>query len=122
MLYDYECDACKHTFETYQSIHDDALLRCPECDKHKLRRIITGGIYGSVRKGNDEITVGHLADRNRSTFSADKKEMLTEKRDLNKGKLSEPAPTMGDPKVTPKQIQAMTKAQKQHYIVTGETP
>lgn len=75
--YQYECKNCKHEFEQYQSIHDDPLLRCPNCDKHELFRVITGGIYGSVRKSDSDITLGHLGDRNRSRMSEDQKEHLT---------------------------------------------
>lgn len=74
--YQYECKNCQHTFEQYQSIHDDPLLRCPCCDTHSLFRVITGGLYCAVRKSDSDITLGHLADRNRSKFSDDQKEHL----------------------------------------------
>ena len=42
--YDYECQACSHRFEAFQSIKEGALRKCPECKKLKLRRLIgTGG-------------------------------------------------------------------------------
>ncbi len=42
--YDYECDACDHKFELYQSISAPVETVCPECKKKKLRRLIgTGG-------------------------------------------------------------------------------
>ena len=42
--YDYECDACEHTFELFQSISDSVKRKCPECGKNKLRRLFgTGG-------------------------------------------------------------------------------
>ena len=42
--YDYECDACAHTFELFQSINDSVKKKCPECGKNKLRRLFgTGG-------------------------------------------------------------------------------
>jgi putative FmdB family regulatory protein len=77
--YQYICDNCKDEFETYQSINDEPLLRCEKCDCHQLRRIISGGIYTSVRKSDSELTLGHLADRNRSRFSEDQKEHLAVK-------------------------------------------
>ena len=76
MIYEYVCDYCNSTFEIQQSIHDEAKLRCENCNQHKLRRIISGGIYTSVRKSDSELTLGHLADRNRSRFSEDQKEHL----------------------------------------------
>lgn len=77
--YQYECSNCKHEFEQYQSIHDDPLLRCPRCNTHSLFRVITGGLYVNVRKSDSDITIGHLADRNRSRFSEDQKEHLENK-------------------------------------------
>ncbi len=41
--YDYECDACGHAFELFQSIRDDAKRKCPHCGKMKLRRLIGSG-------------------------------------------------------------------------------
>jgi putative FmdB family regulatory protein len=41
--YDYECDACGHTFEEWQSFKDDPLTKCPACKKKKLRRLFGGG-------------------------------------------------------------------------------
>jgi putative FmdB family regulatory protein len=41
--YDYECDACGHTFELFQSISESVKKKCPECGKLKLRRLIGTG-------------------------------------------------------------------------------
>lgn len=41
--YDYECDACGHTFELFQSIKDPVKKKCPECGKPKLRRLFGTG-------------------------------------------------------------------------------
>ena len=41
--YDYQCDACHHAFEEWQSFKDDALTKCPKCKKNKLRRLFGGG-------------------------------------------------------------------------------
>ena len=49
--YDYKCDACGHTFEKVQSIKADALKKCPECGKQKLRRLIGAG-GGLIFKGS----------------------------------------------------------------------
>lgn len=49
--YDYQCDACGHTFEAMQSMKDDPLSVCPECDRPELRRLITGGT-GIIFRGS----------------------------------------------------------------------
>lgn len=41
--YDYECDACGHEFELFQSISDPVKRKCPECKKLKLRRLFGTG-------------------------------------------------------------------------------
>ena len=41
--YDYECDACGHEFELFQSISDSVKRKCPECGKLKLRRLFGTG-------------------------------------------------------------------------------
>jgi len=41
--YDYECDACGHEFELFQSISDSVKRKCPECSKLKLRRLFGTG-------------------------------------------------------------------------------
>jgi len=41
--YDYECDACGHQFELFQSISEPVKRKCPECNKQKLRRLFGTG-------------------------------------------------------------------------------
>ena len=41
--YDYECDACGHEFELFQSINDPVKRKCPKCGKQKLRRLFGTG-------------------------------------------------------------------------------
>ncbi len=41
--YDYECDACGHEFELFQSISAPIKRKCPECKKLKLRRLFGTG-------------------------------------------------------------------------------
>lgn len=41
--YEYECAACEHRFEDFQSITAKPKRRCPKCGKLKLRRLIGSG-------------------------------------------------------------------------------
>ena len=41
--YDYQCDACGHVFEEFQSITARPLRVCPACRKRRLRRLIGTG-------------------------------------------------------------------------------
>ena len=41
--YDYECDACGHSWELFQKITEDAVKSCPDCKKKKARRLFGTG-------------------------------------------------------------------------------
>jgi putative FmdB family regulatory protein len=41
--YDYQCDACGHTFELFQGINEPKKKKCPACGKPKLRRLLGAG-------------------------------------------------------------------------------
>ena len=41
--YDYECDACGHTWEMFQRIVEDPIKKCPKCKKKKARRLFGTG-------------------------------------------------------------------------------
>ena len=41
--YDYECDACGHAFELFQTITEPVKRKCPECNRSKLRRLFGTG-------------------------------------------------------------------------------
>lgn len=49
--YDYECDACGHTYELFQSIKASPVRKCPRCGKSKARRLIGTGA-GVIFKGS----------------------------------------------------------------------
>ena len=49
--YEYECDACGHTLEAFQSMSDKPLRKCPKCGKLKLQRLIGAGA-GIIFKGS----------------------------------------------------------------------
>lgn len=41
--YEYECAACGHEFEKFQSITAKPLRKCPQCGKFRVRRLIGTG-------------------------------------------------------------------------------
>lgn len=68
--YDYECDACGHTFEQFQSIKAPAVRRCPVCRKLKVRRLIgTGG--GVIFKGSGFYATDYRSDSYTKSAKAD---------------------------------------------------
>jgi putative FmdB family regulatory protein len=52
--YDYECKKCGLRFERLQSISEDPLVSCPECDG-QVHRLISGGIGFIVGSGKNRL-------------------------------------------------------------------
>jgi putative FmdB family regulatory protein len=70
--YDYECDACGHTFELFQSINDPIKKKCPECSKLKLRRLFGTGA-AVVFKGSGFYQTDYRSDSYKRGAEKDKK-------------------------------------------------
>jgi len=68
--YEYVCDACDHEFEEFQSIKADALKKCPECKKNKLRRLIGTGA-GIIFKGSGFYETDYRSDSYKKDQKAD---------------------------------------------------
>ncbi len=49
--YDYECEACGHTFERFQEMTAPKLKTCPSCGKRKLIRLVGTGL-GVIFRGS----------------------------------------------------------------------
>ena len=49
--YDYECSACGHRFEKFQSITARSIRKCPACGRSKVRRLIGAGA-GVIFRGS----------------------------------------------------------------------
>ena len=47
--YQYQCTACEHAFEAFQSFSDEALTICPEC-KGEVKKVYSA--VGVVFKGS----------------------------------------------------------------------
>jgi putative FmdB family regulatory protein len=69
--YDYECDACGHTFELFQSISEPVKKKCPECGKPKLRRLFGTGA-AVVFKGSGFYQTDYRSDSYKKAAEKDK--------------------------------------------------
>jgi putative FmdB family regulatory protein len=69
--YDYQCDACDHKFELFQSIKDEPKKKCPECGKQKLRRLFGTGA-AVVFKGSGFYQTDYRSDSYKKAAEADK--------------------------------------------------
>jgi putative FmdB family regulatory protein len=68
--YDYLCDGCSHKFELFQSMKDDAIKKCPECKKPKLRRLFGTGA-ALMFKGSGFYTTDYRSDSYKKAAKAD---------------------------------------------------
>jgi putative FmdB family regulatory protein len=69
--YDYECDACEHKFELFQSISEPVQKKCPECGKLKLRRLFGTGA-AVVFKGSGFYQTDYRSDSYKKGAEKDK--------------------------------------------------
>jgi putative FmdB family regulatory protein len=69
--YDYVCEACQHEFEHFQSIKDEALKKCPECGRRKLRRLIGPGA-AIVFKGSGFYQTDYRSESYKKSAAAEK--------------------------------------------------
>lgn len=70
--YDYECDACGHSFEKFQTITSRVIRKCPLCGKLKVRRLIGMGA-GIIFKGKGFYQTDYRSDSYRKAAEKDKK-------------------------------------------------
>lgn len=63
--YDYECDACGHKFELFQSIVADAERKCPKCKRLKLRRLLMAVQSFSRARAFTRPTIAAICTRSR---------------------------------------------------------
>ncbi len=78
--YDYQCRACDHEFELFQSITAGVKRKCPECGRLKLRRLIGPGA-AVVFKGSGFYQTDYRSDSYRKAAEADKKATSESKKD-----------------------------------------
>src|SRR5947209_19945198 len=68
--YEYECDACKHNFDEFQSFSDAPLKKCPKCGKLKLRRAFGAGA-AVIFKGSGFYQTDYRSESYKSAAKAD---------------------------------------------------
>jgi len=68
--YDYQCQACGHRFEVFQSIKARPKRKCPVCGRLRLRRLIGAGA-GVIFKGSGFYQTDYRSDSYRKAAKAD---------------------------------------------------
>ena len=69
--YDYQCDACDHSFDAFQGISEEPLKKCPKCHKKKLRRLFGAGA-GLIFKGSGFYLTDYRSESYKQAAAADK--------------------------------------------------
>jgi putative FmdB family regulatory protein len=69
--YEYQCDACEHNFDEFQSMNDKALKKCPKCKKSKLRRVFGAGA-AILFKGSGFYQTDYRSESYKAAAKADK--------------------------------------------------
>ena len=68
--YEYQCDACEHNFDEFQSMSEPALKKCPKCGKLKLRRVFGTGA-AILFKGSGFYETDYRSESYKSAAKAD---------------------------------------------------
>lgn len=106
--YDYECAACDHKWELFQSITADPIKKCPKCRKSKARRLIGTG-SSILFKGSGFYITDYRSDSYKQAAKADS--------EASSGKKSETRPaessnTPSTPASTPPPKSESSKSSK----------
>src|SRR6266550_4978 len=70
--YDYECGACKNTWDEFQSMSAKPTKKCPKCGKPKAQRKIGAGA-GIIFKGSGFYQTDYRSDAYKKSADADSK-------------------------------------------------
>lgn len=69
--YDYECSACGHKYELFQSITAKPVKRCPVCGRSTAKRLIGSGA-GVIFRGSGFYATDYRSDGYKSRAKAEK--------------------------------------------------
>jgi len=69
--YEYQCEACGHRFEKFQSITARSIRKCPACGKRRVRRLISSGA-GVIFKGSGFYQTDYRGEAYRKAAEKDK--------------------------------------------------
>lgn len=94
--YHYRCGECAHEFDQFQSIMDDALTDCPECNG-RIVRVISGG-SGVLFKGSGFYQTDYRNQKYKSDASKDKPSATDSSKSSGDSKASKGSSTSSDAK------------------------
>ena len=72
-IYEYLCKNCGHKLEEFQTMKEASLIKCPNCGKNSLKRLIGAG-SGVIFKGSGFYATDYKKSKSSHTKAASKKE------------------------------------------------
>jgi putative FmdB family regulatory protein len=105
--YDYECGACHHKWELFQSITADPVRKCPACGKNKAQRLIGTG-SSIIFKGSGFYITDYRSDSYKQAAKAESEAASGKK---TEGK-AESTPSAGGVETTPSTPQPASPEKK----------
>lgn len=82
-IYEYACSKCNHTLEALQKMDDEPLVKCPECGKPALRRLISAPRFRL--KGAGWYETDFKKDNQRNVLKADNEAPKKDKEEKKSG-------------------------------------
>jgi putative FmdB family regulatory protein len=76
--YEYQCDACEHNFDEFQSMTEEPLKKCPKCGKKKLRRLLGTGA-AIIFKGSGFYQTDYRSESYKSAAKSDSEPAKSDK-------------------------------------------
>ncbi len=72
-IYEYLCENCGHTFEEMQTMVEELIVKCPNCGKNSLKRLLGAG-SGFIFKGSGFYLTDYKKQNSSSAKDSGKKE------------------------------------------------
>ena len=113
--YEYQCDACGHKFEEFQSIMAKPIKKCPDCHKNAVKRLISAGA-GVIFKGSGFYETDYRSESYKQAAKSDSAAPTKAETKSSDGKASDGK--TGDSKAAPA-VAAPTKTAEKPAVSTA---
>jgi putative FmdB family regulatory protein len=77
-IYEYQCEKCGHHLEALQKISDKPLRECPECGRHRLKRLMSAPLFRLAGSGWYETDFKSDKEQKRNLVEKGEKEPAAE--------------------------------------------
>jgi putative FmdB family regulatory protein len=95
-IYEYQCAACGHRFESLQKISDQPFSECPDCGKDALKKLISASAFRL--KGGGWYETDFKTGNKKNVAQSDDKAKAKDKPAAAKDNASKPADTASSKK------------------------